>query len=300
MPLSSLAFLFEEAAKNIRRHSLMSFAALGTVAMSLAVFGGALYGIYRVNQVVSAQPSQLEILAFMHVKTRRSEALAVMQRIQKLPSVKSVNLVTKEQAWAHFMAEDRLNKTNLTTAVTGNPLPDRLDIRVKNPHELGAVADQLRNQTLFPQIKSVLDDHRLLKILLAGVGLLRVVGGLLAFLLFCATTFIIHNTLRLTLVARRREIRIMQLVGATSWFIRLPLVLEGTFHGLAGGIIAGVIVLIAANSISNLMSQFQSKLSLVSVSAGNPIFIVLLLAVAGALIGMGASLFSIRRFLARA
>ena len=127
--------------------------------------------------------------------------------------------------------------------------------------------------------------------------IVRVIGGSAALGLFAATLFIVQNTIRLTVFARRQEIRIMQLVGATPGFIRLPLLLEGVFHGVLGAVIAGGIVLFCGREVSRFVHTLNSPLvGDVPARLGPPEVIGGLIAI-GAFVGLVGSYLSMRRFL---
>src|SRR5262249_48214934 len=125
------------------------------------------------------------------------------------------------------------------------------------------------------------------------------IGFAAASLLFLGTAFVIQNALRLTVIARRREIRVMQLVGATPGFIRFPMVLEGIFYGAVGSLIASGLVLFVANQISTYSERIVSPLASMMPRAAGPSIVILLMVGAGAVIGWSGSLLSVRRFLKR-
>ena len=130
--------------------------------------------------------------------------------------------------------------------------------------------------------------------------LVKTVGGGVAIGLFTATMFIVFNTIRLTVFARRREIQIMQLVGATPGFIRLPLVLEGLFHGVVGGALAAGLLLVGGRAVSQSLAAFRSPLLGDAPTGTNALQILGILVAAGALVGLCGSTLSIRRFLRQA
>ena len=117
MSLSSLGFLFDEAGKNIRRNGLMSLAALSTVAISMAVLGGALYFVYRLHQFADAQPRQFEIQVFLQTETPREKVMEIKRRIQTVPYVAHVTLYSKEKALADLEERDRTAGSAITEAV---------------------------------------------------------------------------------------------------------------------------------------------------------------------------------------
>jgi cell division transport system permease protein len=298
--LSSLAFLIDDAGKSIRRNGLMSIAALTTVTIAMAVFGGAVFALYRLHQFADAQPRQFEIAVFLRPDLPREKAMAAQSRIDALPNVARVGLFTREQAMTQLQEDDRSAGSSIAEALAGdNPLPDRLDVRVSDPAMTGRVSAALRDRRAFPEVDRVRDERDTLNKLIATSTLVRNVGCAVAALLFIATTFVIQNTIRLTVVARRREIRIMQLVGATPSFIRFPMVLEGLFYGAAGALVASAIVLFVAYQTSRYVGKFDTPLSQAMPPALGAHVVVASLVACGILIGWTSSMVSIRRFLKR-
>ena len=126
---------------------------------------------------------------------------------------------------------------------------------------------------------------------------MKVIGGGAAIGLFIATLFIVHNTIRLTVFARRRELRIMQLVGATPNFNRLPLLLEGLFHGVVGGAIASGILLISGREVSRFVGQLHSPLLGDIPAYFAPYQVAIIVILLGGVISLFGSSLAIRRFL---
>jgi cell division transport system permease protein len=300
MSLASVPFLIEEAGKNIRRNGLMSLAALSTVTIAMGVLGGALFTIYRLHQFAQAQPKQFEMEIFLKQDVPREKTEEVQHRIEQIPTVAYVHLFTKEQAWKAIEEKDRARGTNITEALgDDNPLPDRLDVHLKDPRQTAQTAKLLRDSKEYPEIHQVLDAREDLDKVIAFSRLVSNIGGISAVVLFLATSLVIQNTIRLTVAARKREIRIMQLVGATRWFIRLPMILEGIFYGVLGaGIAAGLVVLVASQ-ISNYAGKLVSPLTQNMPEAIAPGLFISGLVGVGAVVGWLGSTLSIRRFLKR-
>ena len=207
------------------------------------------------------------------------------------PDVVRVKLVPKEVAWEayrkHYPRPDDLS------GLTENPLPDKLEIVAASPKHTLRVADQVR---ALPGVDEVKEGRQVLRTLMAIAGVVRMGGIVLALVLALGTAAIISNAIRLTLFARRRDIRVMQLVGATNGFIRVPFVLEGMAEGalgglLACGVLAGALHYFAGRVLPNM--PFVNELRL---TMDLPLFWTSLI-VGGALLGFFGSLASLRRFL---
>jgi cell division transport system permease protein len=301
MTPAAVVFLLEEAAKNIRRNGMMSLAALSTVAVAMSVLGGSVWSLYRLHQFADAQPKRFEMQVFLKPELDRDTAVAVMDRLRALPDVAEARLFPKERAWQELQNQDRDRGQAISQALAGeNPLPDRIDLRLGDPAATRTVSTSLRDRVAWPEIDQILDAQADLEKLMAAGRLVRNVAGTAAVLLLIATALVIQNTIRLTVLARRREIRIMQLVGATSAFIRLPMVLEGLFYGLIGALIGGGAVLLAARQLTLYGGRLVSPLAQGLPAPASPALVLALMAVTGGMVGCLGSMLSLHRFLARA
>ncbi len=294
MSFGSFFFLIHEAFLNIRRNGLMSLAALGTVTVALTVLGASLWTAFRINEIAQDEPKTFnEVDVFLSRQAARPKTLEVMEQVKHLPNVGVVHLVTKEVAWAEMQSHE----PKLTQAMDTNPLPDKLEIEAVDPSRMDRLVRQLREKADFPQIDNVTAASDEVKMLLGFARLVKAVGVTVAIGLFVATLFIVHNTIRLTVFARRREIKIMQLVGATPGFIRFPLLLEGVFHGLVGAMIAGAVVLYCGHEVARFVHELNTPLVGDVPSRMGPVELVSGLMAIGALVGLVGSHFAMRRFL---
>lgn len=294
MSLSSWMYLIYEGYLNIRRNGLMSLAALGTVTVALTVLGASLGTAYRIGEIAQLQPQSFnEIDVFLQPQIDREESLAFQDRLKRMPYVGKIQFVPKEKAWADLEVREGLTNEDLPY----NPLSDAYKIETTDAAHVTQLAQQLRSKADYPQIEYVSDAGEEVRIMMGFARLVKVIGGSAAIGLFVATLVIVQNTIRLTVFARRREIRIMQLVGATPGFIRFPLLLEGVFHGVVGGLIAGSIILFAGNEVGSYVAQFHSPLIPEAPSHLKAIDLVGGLIAIGAFVGLVGSYLAMRRFL---
>src|SRR5439155_4252270 len=161
----------------------------------------------------------------------------VQKQIQRIPGVQKVDLFTREQAHKDFVEKDLREGTQIGSEVPVEEFPDRLDVSLIDPRKTKSVAGIIRDSNRFPEVAKVNAAEEEIDTLVSAQQTVRSVGGVVAILLIFATALVIQNTIRLTVLARRREIRIMQLVGATPAFIRFPMVLEGIFYGAVGALV---------------------------------------------------------------
>jgi cell division transport system permease protein len=290
----SLWFLIREAFTNIWRHQLMTLASVTTVSASLAVLGGFLLVGWQLHRVAESLPRQIEVHVFTKIDTPRERVLDLQSRILGMPGVKTCRLVTKEEAWQTYV-RDYPEKKDLE-GLRDNPLPDKLEIQTRNPTATTMLSKRLGQAVAFPDIDTVREGGAVLERLISIARLVRVIGLSCAGLLLLATVAVIANAIRVTVFARRREIRIMQLVGATTWFIRLPFLIEGMFDGAVGAVLSCGLLLIGYRALVQTAFRTAPFLRAIHVTVDLPQFFGLL-ALLGVLIGALGSLISIRRFL---
>ncbi|HAH87810.1 MAG: permease-like cell division protein FtsX [Armatimonadota bacterium] len=291
MSLRSLEFASAESFVGIKRNALMSLASITTVGLTLAVLGGFALLILGLNNTAKTQLQKFEVAAFVKKGSAESAVKELDEKIRTLSHVKDVQLVTADEAWLEFR-RDMSGSIDLT-GVKHNPLPHTFRVTTDDPASTAAVAAGIRRMD---GIDEVNEASREVEQVMRLTNLIKLIGGIAVGLLFLVTAFIVGNTIRMTVYARRREIRIMQLVGATNWFIRMPFVLEGTILGTIGGGIACILVYFGARYVSQtavrimpLLSQFTSNT--------DPVQFFGCIILMGSLLGMMSSIISVRRFL---
>jgi cell division transport system permease protein len=291
MSIRSLAFLAREASRNVGRHGLVTMASISTVAISLTILGAFFLIAYQLHTIAQALPRRMEIHAFARTDLPRSESEQVVERLRAMPGVVAVRLVPREEAWTAFQA--RYPEKGDLAGLRENPLPDKYEVRTAKPQQLLVVASAIR---ALPQVAHVSTGSQVLENLLRIARLVRLVGLACAGLLLLATMAVISNAIRITLFSRRREIRIMQLVGATNWFIRLPFMFEGVFDGAMGAALACATVTVGYQYLTRvalssvpLLNEFHTEVSLPLLFGA--------LAALGVAIGALGSVITMRRFL---
>ena len=289
--LASIGFLIRECWLNIRRQGLMTLACISTAAVALTILGAFMVLAWHIHGIAERVPRQLEVHAFVRADATREQSVALVDQVKQLPGVTSVRLVTKEEAWAQ-MRKTYANPSDLE-GLQENPLPDKLEIRTELPSQTLSVADAIRN---LPQIDEVKEERTLLKNLLAIANVIRIAGMVGIALLALGTASIVGNAIKMTLYARRRDIRVMQLVGATNGAIRTPFLLEGIAVGaLGGGIAFGVM----AGGLRYFDMRVLPSIPFIAelhMSISIPLLCGVLVG-GGAALGMFGSLVSLRRFL---
>ncbi len=291
MDWGRVKFFLGEVVRSFTRNKGMQATAIGTVTVTIVLIGSFLIAQASLANVGTQLMRQIEISAYLKDGLSSTTTKNLIAHVKADPRVLSVDYIPKKQGLAELAAR---TKGSLDLSIlTENPLPDKLRIQVRDTamipavaasvHALAGVADVkygAKVVTRFLQLTNVL--HRVALVIL---GLFVLVAGV-----------IIANTIRLTVFARRREIAIMQLVGATDGAIRLPFIVEGVLSGLLGSLIAIVVLAIAHMLLWNRLASALPWVPL-NGAAIRPLVLGAQLLGAGALIGAIASWLSVGRYL---
>ena len=231
MKFSTKWYYIKETFTSLKRNSLMSIASISTVALSILVLGMFLTMVLNVNNLASHLENQVQVTIYME-DSASAEQLKQMEKVlRSTPGIVKVTPRTKEQALADF--KKRLGEQQKLLAALGedNPFPASFEIQVDNPERIPQLVPQFQQM---PGVETAKFGQEVVEHLFQLTRVLRIGGVLLIILLAIATLFIISNTIRITVFARRREVNIMKYVGATDWFIRWPFLLEGMIMGFVG------------------------------------------------------------------
>ncbi|HEY8296461.1 MAG TPA: permease-like cell division protein FtsX [Candidatus Baltobacteraceae bacterium] len=292
MDWGKIKFFLGEVFRNFTRNAGMQITAIGTVAVTIVILGVFLYVRATLAHLGAQQLDQIVISVYYPANATVAQEGAVRTALAKDDRVLAVQFIPKRLGLRELRA--RFKGQIDTSMLTENPLPDKLRVRVRSPELVPAVAAHIEK---LPGVAYVDYGQRIVTRLLqlADVGRRIGVGVILVFVLVAG--IIISNTIRLTVFARRREIGIMQLVGATNMYIRLPFICEGFLDGALGSIVAiGVLALLRVSLLPKLLAALPwlSAGDVVRVDVSS--LILELLAVGGAM-GIIASWISVGRYL---
>ena len=246
MKFSTKWYYIKETFTSLKRNSLMSIASISTVALSILVLGIFLTMVLNVNNLASHLENQVQVTIYMD-DSASAEQLKHMEKVlRSTAGIVKVTPRTKEEALAEL--RKRLGEQQKLLAALGedNPFPASFEIQVDNPERIPQLVAQFQQM---PGVETAKFGQEVVEHLFQLTRVLRIGGILLIVLLAIATLFIISNTIRITVFARRREVNIMKYVGATDWFIRWPFLLEGMLMGFAGAVIASLILVQGYNAI---------------------------------------------------
>ncbi len=292
--MGRISFFLKEAFGSLRRNYFMTIAALVTVFLSMVVLGGVLVFVYTTSALLSEVEQKVEITVYLKTDPDPSQEQidALQAEIQSWKEVKSSTFVSKEEA-LNRLKEDFKENPEILEGLTGNPLPASFEVSLVDPKTVDTVAARFNGNASVDEVrygKEIADKlftftSQARNFLLGFIVLLGIVAVLL-----------ISNTIRLSIFARKREVEIMKLVGATNWFIRWPFIIEGVTVGLFGAVVAVVVVLVL-NSV--LIGRIRDSLTFMTVplDAVPYVSVTLILLAVGVVIGAAGSGIGLRRFL---
>lgn len=225
-----------ETFQNVRRNFLMAASAILTVAISLALLGSVLLIRQWTDTIVGRWRGNVEINVFLRNDASEPQVQAVQSKIGSIPEVKEYRYVSKDDALKEFQEMFR-DKKDLVENVGPGVLPASFRITLKDPEKVDAVGDQI---TGLPGVDEVQYASQTIKRLTAITNWVTAGMAFFVAVFAIAAVLLIANTIRLAVFARRKEIGIMKLVGATNWFVRVPFMLEGLITGFVGSLLAFV------------------------------------------------------------
>ena len=297
--MSRLSFFLGEAYRALRRNAAPSLAAIVTIAVTVLLIGVLVPVLDASGSKTDDVRSQLELKVFLFDDATNNEISNLQDKIGAIPHVENVEYVSP--AAALKILEDRLEDKSVLDQLNSNPLPPAFNVKVDNPDNLESVQTALsppdsagKPQPISAAIDEIVTGEQTQQIR-EVTGAVKILLAVIAVLLLIISLMLIANTIRLSIYARRREVEVMRLVGATNWFIRWPFVIEGLIVGLAGAGIAVAMLWVGKVTIIDPLSQNFALIDNFSTVGFVPLIIVLLGAsVVVSMIGSGIVL---RRFL---
>ncbi|KYC37977.1 cell division protein [Scytonema hofmannii PCC 7110] len=286
-------YLLKETFLGLRRGGWMNWAAVSTVTVLLFLFGMSLQTSWQLEKLLNQFGSQLEVSVYLE-PSGRLETIAPL--VAKMPEVAGIQTITKEQAWTKLVKELGISNIDSATQQLGdNPLVDELKVKAQNSSVVPTLATQLAKLQGVDAVQYV--DEALKRIAQLHQGL-NWVSFTLTIILTLTAVAVTSTTIRLIVIARRREIEIMQLVGATSAWIYLPFVLQGIVFGILGGAIAWGFISCLQQFLSRwLVNQpefIQFLTHGLQLSVLQTLLLPLILLSFGAVVGLLGSLFAVR------
>jgi cell division transport system permease protein len=293
-----LGFFLREALRSLRRSALPSFAALATVLVTMLVLGVFIPIVQATTGAANEVRGRLLLDVYLKTDAQPQDVRRVHALIERTTHVKRIQFVSKAQAYR----DERRRNPQAYQLLGSNPLPDTFRVTPDHASNLNRVRDAItpvgaggRRAPADPSIDEVKNRRDETNKILSATRIVKLTMALLAALLIAASVLLISNTIRLSLFARRREVEVMKLVGATDWFIRWPFVIEGVIVGALGGVLA--ILLLAVGKVA-LIDPLARDFALITAPStiDFSLLVALLLAASVAVSATGSAL-SLRRFL---
>lgn len=293
MSFSTKWYYLKETFTSLKRNSLMSIASVTTVALSILVLGLFLTMVLNVNNLAQYLENQVQVTVYMSDAATSVQRRQVEQQLKTTRGVMEVKGVTKEEALQNFKKRFREQEKLLDALGEDNPFPYSFEVQVDKPERIQEIVPQIEKM---PGVETAKFGQEVVEHLFQLTRILRLGGIFLIIMLAIATLFIISNTIRITVFARRREVSIMKYVGATNWFIRWPFLLEGMFMGFVGALIAAVALF---KMYDAAQVKIYSTLAFFPLLPSWPFMVYLCagLVAVGTFIGAAGSAISLRKFL---
>ena len=302
--MSSIGYFFKESLQGFVRNFSTALGSIITIFLSLLVIGVFLVGGAMLENLISSVESEVSITAYVSDDAEQSSIDQVMDYIEGLDGVSSVGFTTKEQALENFKSSMTSNPEIIDQLDGSNPLPASIDVELSDPQMVQTVANEIETNAIYRTIcedsndvgDSIKYGQGTVERLFQLTNYIRYIGiALVALLIFIALVFI-NNTIRLAILARRKEIAIMRLVGASNGFIRGPFLMEGAIHSLIGGLLAVLVIQLLRMFA---IPQLESAIRFLNFSVDNTTYLLiyLVLIVAGLVIGLVGSAIAMRRYL---
>lgn len=293
MKLSTSEYFIKEVYTSFKRNIWMTLASIFTVVLSLFILGFFSIVILNLNKMADTLESQVQISVYLKDDLSQEEIDETKETLSKIEGLQDIKFTTREEAMENF--KERLGDQQflLDALDYTNPLPDSFSLTVTSPQQVKTIADTV---VALDSVESASYSQDIINHLFNLTHLIRLIGVALIILLTGAAIFIISNTIRLTVFARRKEIAIMKYVGATDWFIRWPFLLEGICLGFIGGGLATIFLYIVYNQVTQEIYEAMAFFPLIP---QHPFidYISLAILVAGIIIGALGSTISLKRFL---
>lgn len=307
---SNFGYSLREAGHHFRRNWTTVLGAVVTIFLSLFIIGLFILGSIMINGVVGGVEDSVTIQAFLSDDVDQSTADSFQSEIEGWDNVASVTYKSKDEALEEYRTSmSNRNASDAVAALDGqNPLPASLVITLDDPQQVEATAERIMSDSTFAQIRDgagdegsnaaddVLYGQGTVDRLFEVTNYIRLAAVVLVVMLTFVAFVFINNTIRLAITARRREIAIMRLVGASNGFIRGPFIMEGALEALIAAVLAIVALWAGLNAVMPVLANNLSFLSF-EIPASMLYMTFGALLVIGIVIGLFGSAIAMRRYL---
>lgn len=306
MAPSNIGYSFREVGQHFRRNWTTVLGAVVTIFLSLFIIGVFVLGSALINNMIGTVENEVTIQAFLSDDATDDQISAYADKVRGWDNVESVEIRSKEEALEQYQTQmSNRNASDAITALDGeNPLPASLVIKLDDPQQVEATATKIVDDSQFAQICDSKDNPfsdvnygcETVEKLFSVTSYIRIGAVVLVALLTFVAFVFINNTIRLAISARRREIGIMRLVGASNGFIRGPFILEGTLEAILGALLAIGVLVAGVNAVLPELANSMQFLSF-AIPTQTMVATAGALLALGVLIGLFGSAIAMRRYL---
>ncbi len=294
-----LRFFLAEAVRSIRANAAVSIAATVTVLIAVFILGAFIPSFLYVQSAVDSQKSRIDVRVYIADSAKVAQVNQLQAAITDLEAqglIKESTYINKDQALAELRS--RLKDPDITDLVGSNPLPANFRLKPTDVEQAPEIVAALQSQPAVDQEEGISYGKETADKLLSVARFIQWAGLGLITILLVASILLIGNTIRLSIFARRREVEVMKLVGATNWFIRWPFVIEGIVCGLLGAVLSVALLwAVKVGVVDQWIEGADSDLTRdEATTIGFPALGLILIA-AGAVVGALGSGITLRRFL---
>jgi cell division transport system permease protein len=285
-------YFARETVTNLRRNVFMTSAAVVVVAVSLALVGGALLLKQGVDKATIQWKGGVEGSIFMKSDAAPEEIDAVDRELRAMPEVKQVRFVTKQGAYTEFRKMFS-NSPDMLETLNVDQMPPSFRVVPRQAQQIDVIGNRFKDR---PGVRDVVYAKDTVKALLSVTRYAQLLIWAVAVVLLGAEALLIINTIRMAIYARRREVAVMKLVGATNWFIRVPFMFEGLVQGMIGALGAFGVVFVVRNFAQHAVRHVELFHEF-AVSTNEVIGTGIFLVVVGMIVGALGSAIAVSRFL---
>lgn len=295
-------YYFGETFSGFKRNFLMGFTAITTVAITLFIVGLFSIIVYDVMQILNSIKSQVEVAVYLEENISEDLKNYLQGEIRQWEEINDVRYISKDMAMEQF--RERHEGSDILREIQGNPLPASFELTLNDPEKVDRVALRFldKDGKFIEGVNDVIYGQDYVSRLFSIIAIIGTIAVLIIIILLLATIVLIYNTIRLSIHARRKEIEVMKLVGASNWFVRIPFLFEGFFEGFVGSLLSVTILYFLGNFLlirgERAIADTMRIRDLAIVGSGNVIFYIYLLIFAlGAILGLISSILALRRYL---
>ena len=235
MKINTVNYLLGDAFKSLKRNKTISIASIITVLITFVVLGTFLLVAENANQIIAGVENKIEIKVFLKDDIKLLEEREIQVKLREQKGVSDVTYESKEQAYKNV--EESNPKLLKGYTLEKNPFPASYIVKIEDTNEVNNIINEIQS---LPGVEDVASQQDTIETIQSMVKGIRIVGVGLFVILIGVSIFLIMNTTKLTVYARRREVGIMKFVGATDWFIRWPFIIEGMVIGIMGALLSTV------------------------------------------------------------